>query len=171
MAKNKKCKKETPDLTPIKIVGANLGSIPKSGTVHVLNTGETVSDYDDCVILPTGFYCSIFGKAQKNASRENKLLSVVKIQYKGTSIYRRYIGVNITNTHYNIAMTPKSWLLLSNEYQFPNNNDNIHVKVSKGCKLKYFWYHPFHATRISMRIGTIGALIGVIGCILTICLS
>ncbi len=170
MANSKKFKKKKLDLRPIKIITNNAPVNSNKGYFTVLNDGEIVSDYDDCAILPTGFYCSIFGKPLKNRCKESKLLSVVKINYKGNSINRRYIGVNKDNSK-SVALTPKSWLLLSGEHDFPNDKEEIYVSVTRGNKFSYFWDHPFHATRISMRLGIIGALIGFISCILTICLS
>lgn len=168
MKNNEKCKKRTLDLKPIQIVARNTSTNSGNNMFSVLNNGEIVSDYDDCAIIPTDSYCSIFGKPLKNRCKESKLLSVVKIKYNGNSIYRRYIGANKNNSK-SVAITPKSWLLLSGEYNFPNDNDEVYVYVTQGNKFNYFWNHPFHATRISMRLGILGIIFGVLGCILSIC--
>lgn len=55
------------------------------------------------------------------------------------------------------------------EYNFPNDNDEVYVYVTQGNKFNYFWNHPFHATRISMRLGILGIIFGVLGYILSIC--
>lgn len=44
------------------------------------------------------------------------------------------------------------------------------IEVSKGCPLCYYWHHPFHATRISMKLGLVSILLAVASLVLTGCL-
>lgn len=46
--------------------------------------------------------------------------------------------------------------------------DGVEVKISKTNFLKFYWNHPFHATKISMRIGLISAIIGTLSLITSI---
>lgn len=46
--------------------------------------------------------------------------------------------------------------------------DGIEVEISKTNFLKFYWNHPFHATKISMRIGLISAVIGALSLIISI---
>ena len=41
------------------------------------------------------------------------------------------------------------------------------IEITKGSVFKYYWDHPFHATRISMRLGLISIVLSSISIILT----
>ena len=141
------------------------GEGPKCGIdkkFFYLEDGFYPSELDDCVIIHKDVYKQIFGKTRKTSSNEKKLLSVVKISYNDRSIHRAF-KTNYAITKKKIALTYNSLRLLS---EAPDEVEN--VEISKGCRFAYFWYHPFHATRISMRIGVISVIIGLVGVILSI---
>lgn len=121
---------------------------------------DFLSDYEDCVIMTSHNYYNVFGKHRKKSSKGMKLLSVVKLSYNGKSIYRQYLGKAVAGfTDDMIAITPRSWRLLCDESLCPTKKC---VTISSGSKFMYYWFHPFHATRVSMRMGIISILISFI---------
>ena len=93
-------------------------------------------------------YQSVFGESRKDASRRMKRLSVVKITPKdsGYPIYREMCGEGKSNSD-----------LVGGE-----------EVVSKGSCFMYYWNHPFHATRISMRLGVASILLALISIVITL---
>lgn len=148
---------------PLKIIESN----QQTNWIHVtndfvdfrLNNAEKVADLEDVVYMTPSAYIKIFRNSRRNATKENKLLSVVKIKYGKQVIHRQYVGVTCKNfTDDMLAITPRSWRLLSNERLCPTNKC---IEVSRGNKFCYYWNHPFHATRISMRLGVISVTLSV----------
>ncbi len=129
-------------------------------------------DLEDTAYLSSGAYENIFGKKRSKVGRCGKLLSVVKIYNPESrlSIYRKYQfnpdfqGINDDM----IALHPASIRELVKE----DNSEIVGktVEVSKGNRFCYFWRHPFHATRISMKLGTFSLFLAVISIIVTIIL-
>lgn len=96
----------------------------------------------------------------------NKYIKITS-EASGKSIYRSCFGLNAKNfTNEYIALTSDSVrkLKLSKEH----SKGEVTVCIKSSWWLPFFWYHPFHATRISMRIGVISVIIGLVGVILSI---
>ena len=133
-------------------------------TVDVLQLppGELPRDYDDVAFLNNHTYSTIFGETRAKSSDEKKLLSVVKIKYKSKSIHRAYrCSANMTmNT---VALTQNSQRLL-----FGSLTNTDDVTILKGSKFIYFWNHPFHATRISMRLGVVSVALAIFSIVLAV---
>ncbi len=128
-------------------------------------------DLEDTVYMSSGAYQEIFGKARKEMCRSMKQLSVVKISNpdSGEVIYRKYEY----NPSFNgvgddmIVLHPASIRELASD----EGNSSLvgkEVDVSRGCCFLYFWNHPFHATRISMRLGVISILMAVLSILTSI---
>ena len=47
-------------------------------------------------------------------------------------------------------------------------NKSTFVEISMSWWLPFFWYHPFHATRISMRLGILSIVLGLISIFISI---
>ena len=133
-------------------------------TVDVLQLppGELPRDYDDVAFLNNRTYSAIFGEKRADSSNEKKLLSVVKITCDGKSIHRAYrCSANMTmNT---VALTQNSQRLL-----FGSLTNVGDVTILKGSKFFYFWNHPFHATRISMRLGVYSVALAIVSIIISV---
>ena len=132
------------------------------GAVLQLPPGELPRDYDDVAFLNNRTYSAIFGETRADSSIEKKLLSVVKIKYGCRSIYRAYrCSANMTKN--TVALTQNSQRLL-----FGSLTNADDVTISKGSKFIYFWNHPFHATRISMRLGVVPVVFAILSIIITL---
>ena len=127
-----------------------------------LPTGEIPRDYDDVALFHSKEYAKIFGEKRAESCDEQKLLSVVKITYGGKSIHRAY------------RCSPK---LRKDEVGLSSNSQRLlfgkidnagEVTITKGSKFIYFWNHPFHATRISMRLGVYSVILAILSTILAI---
>lgn len=156
---------------PVKILASNNYvdeiEVGNNEVIYRLPKEELPIEYDDCAIINTKLYDDLFGKLRRESKKNDKLLSVIRIQYKKKVIYREYVGKNIKGSDDSmIAITTKSFSLLSDENQFPSNRC---LKVSEGCKFLYYWNHPSNITRKSYRLSVWGIFFGLLGCILSIC--
>ena len=127
---------------------------------------------EDSVYMSPNSYKDIFGKTRKESSRCSKRISVVRIYSKKTrkAIHRKYVcsSAFIGLGDKALALHPSS----IRELCGPGfENDDIvggEVKVSRGSWFLYFWNHPFHATRISMKLGVFSIIIALISIALSI---
>lgn len=131
-----------------------------------------VESQEDSVYMTPNSYQSVFGESRKDASRRMKRLSVVKISPKsgGYTIYRKYVfnpSFKLLEDG-NVALNPASIREMCGKGQ--SNSDLVggDVVVSKGCCFMYYWNHPFHATRVSMRLGVVSVLLAVISIIIAL---
>lgn len=113
---------------------------------------------DDQAFFYSGSYMDIFHTTRKKACRERKLLSVVKIKFNGNTIHRRIQSSRFIKNigRDDIGLSSASISLLA-ENGHPVVGET--VRVSKGNKLAYWWYHPFHAARVSFRLGVIALIV------------
>lgn len=141
------------------IVSSNVES---ADDVLQLQPGELPRDYDDVAFLNNRIYSKIFGEKRAESSDEQKLLSVVKITYGGKSIHRAYrCSPKLRKDE--VALSANSQRLL-----FGKIDNAGEVTITKGSKFIYFWNHPFHATRISMRLGVYSVILAILSTILAI---
>ncbi len=128
----------------------------------VIPEGYEYNWLEDSALFSSNNYKRIFGKKRSQSCRNKKLLSVVKIKYNKHSIYRKYLyesliqGINGDV----VGLTPASIRELTED-----SNTSVvgkEVTVSKACTFFYYWYHPFHATRISFRLGFPSLILGII---------
>ena len=85
-----------------------------SDSYFYLEDGLLPSDFDDSIILHKDVYKEIFGTTRAKVSNSKKLLSVVKVEYNGKSIYRAYRAKSVM-TKNKAALTYSSMRLLSDE--------------------------------------------------------
>ena len=95
--------------------------------------------------------------------------AIVRLEYNGRIIRRRYQTDNtlgLTNTQ--VGLTSESARILFDD--IPDVSKEV-VKVSKGNvwdTIMFYWDHPFHATRISFKVGLPSLLIGLFSLIIGI---
>ena len=110
----------------------------------------------------------LFG-IKRSLDKRNKLLAIVRLEYDGRKIRRRYQTDNtlgLTNTQ--VGLTSESARILFDD--MPDVSKEV-VKVSKGNvwdTIMFYWDHPFHATRISFKVGLPSLLIGLLSLIISI---
>ena len=121
---------------------------------------------EDAVYMTSKAYADVFGKSRKDSSRCRKRLSVVKIYspITGKSIYRQYVfNLNFSGlTDDDIALNPASIRELCGPGFDNSDIVGSEIEVYKGCLFSYYWHHPFHATRISMKLGLISILLALV---------
>ena len=133
-----------------------------------------ILDIEDTAYMSPGAYAAIFCKVRRKMGPCMKRLSVVKITNpkNGKSIYRKYeynprfkgIGDN------DVVLHPASIRELADGEE----NETLVGKtvcVRPGCKFCYYWNHPYHATRISMKLGIFSIAVAVISTILSLLFS
>ena len=121
--------------------------------------------FDDKVIIDGRLFKELYGEPRNKQGDELKLLTVIKVTTEDDkSIHRAFYGKsNIADLKGRIALTPNSIRLLSSDEKRISE-----VWVSKGSKFIYYLNHPYHATRISMRIGLISIVAGLISIVVTL---
>jgi hypothetical protein len=144
--------------------------VSKTGTSQVNNNLLEVDgiassmEMNQYVLMQSKCYEGIFGEKKKYSSDNMKRLSVVKITHNGKSIHRAFKALPATGlTENHVGLTPASIELLTDSY----NNSSMDVELSKGCKWKYYWYHPGSATRISFKLGMWSIGLAIISIILS----
>ena len=145
--------------------------VSKTGTSQVNNNLLEVDgiassmEMNQYVLMQSKCYEGIFGEKKKYSSDNMKRLSVVKITHNGKSIHRAFKALPATGlTENHVGLTPASIGLLTDSY----NNSPMDVELSKGCKWKYYWYHPGSATRISFKFGMWSIGLAIISIILSV---
>ena len=141
--------------------------------VFISQPVDMLEQMDDIAIFNSAAYAAIFGQCKKAATTRDKLSSIVRIKNSDTGriIRRQYRYIGITDLKNDcVALSPASIRLLCNE----DNSElvgNNHVEVSKGNlwdSLMYYWEHPFHATRISIRLGLPALILSILGIIISL---
>lgn len=124
---------------------------------------ESTDSFCDAVMLNLNDYKEIFGTSRAKSSRKLKHLSVVKITSKdGYSIHRRYYSTGKAKAGEVVGLTLSSIRLLSKESISEYLSTAPEVSLSKGSKLLYYWENPILATAISVRLGLISIILGVL---------
>ena len=155
-----------------KVIALNFPPKNGQGVINTVSGCNIFTDLcgdinqEDAVYMTSAAYADVFGKCRKDSSRCRNRLSVVKIysSMTGKSIYRQYVlNPNFSGlTVGDIALNPASIRELCGPGF--DNSDIVgkDVEVSKGCTFNYYWHHPFHATRISMKLGLISILLALV---------
>ena len=149
----------------LKVLVTNQHGHNFNGNAIVLNkTNYNYDDLEDCVLLSNQGYSELIQKKDKRRKR----LPIIKITFDKHSIHRRYKYISLDNLkEEDVCLTFSSFNRLSS--QRVENIVGQPAQLSKGCWLPYYWYHPFHATRISFRVGMIALIFTILSIILTIC--
>lgn len=123
---------------------------------------------EDVVWFSNKQYFEIF-KKKRSTDYKNKLLAIVRLEYQDRRIRRRYKYNPILRLNNNqLGLTSESVRILFDD--MPDISNEI-IKVSMGNiwdTIMFYWNHPFHATRISFKIGIISLIIGVISIFISV---
>lgn len=130
----------------------------------------SVGEYDDKVILHGDVFKELFNSPRYNTTDQLKLLAIVKItnNRNGKSIHRAFLGKKGMDglTQKMVGLSPNSIRLLNGEDDKPEFIDS--VTISRGSTFWYYWNHPFHAIRFSMRLGLLSLIVAVLSIIISI---
>ena len=123
---------------------------------------------EDVVWFSNKQYFEIF-KKKRSKDYKNKLLAIVRLEYQDRRIRRRYKYNPILRLNNNqLGLTSESVRILFDD--MPDISNEI-IKVSMGNiwdTIMFYWDHPFHATRISFKIGIISLITGVISIFISV---
>ena len=110
----------------------------------------------------------LFG-TKRSLDKNNKLLAIVRLEYYGRKIRRRYQTDNTLGlTNNQVGLTSESARILFDD--MPDVSNEV-IKISKGNiwdTIMFYWNHPFHATRISFKVGLPSLIIGVVALIVSL---
>lgn len=167
---NKEIRKVVSLNTPPKTGGVKLNEVQEDEkNIYVEHIRD--ESLEDSVYMSSSSYTMIFNKKRSDDSSSRRRLAVVKITYPQThrSIYRKYVFCpdysGITDN--NLALHPSSIRELGDNKTIVGKD----VEVSRGSVFLYFWKHPFHATRISTKLGFLSILLALISIAITVVLS
>ncbi len=128
-----------------------------SNKIFHLNRITFSSEVDGDVILTSSSYQKIFGRKKKSSSNSRKRLSIVKISANGKSIHRAYRAESAGGfTENEVALSPNSIRLLSDK----EGMEPTIAKISKGCRIPFYWFHPDKSIRISFKLGLLSVVLG-----------
>lgn len=115
-------------------------------------------DFDECVFMTSTMFRKIWGKNWSDMTQEERILPVVKLTYKGESIYRRYRQVSAKDFRdFHIGLTQRSISLLCPKESLINKNV---IEVCVGEEEPFFKHHPNHSTRKAYEMGNYADIIG-----------
>ena len=121
-----------------------------------------IEDHQDVVWFNSKQYAEIF-KKKRSVDPHNKLLAVTRLKYKDRILRRRYLcDQTLCLADNQVGLTSESIRIL---FDGKTNPSQELITISKGNiwdVFMYYWNHPFHATRISFKLGVISLIVGVI---------
>lgn len=145
---------ETKQLLLIKL-GETESGVNEDNKVLYINPYDSMAELDNRVLVYSKTHCSIC----RNKSNFVK----IKSDKSKRSIYRICTAQAAKGFGKNYAaLTINSMHKLEVEKAFKKGED-VDISISRTWWLPFYWNHPFHATRISMRIGLISIILGLIG--------
>lgn len=166
------------------IVTCNVAAIISTNNMHPTQYYDDVNqklyltpaNFEDVAVFHTGMFLKIFKKRKYEMSGK---IPIVKISYGNKSIYRRVELVSCKNSHLDVVgLTYKSMRELTNyTYEdFDNEkvvvtdvaNEGKKVNIEPTGAMRYYFYHPNSATRMSFRIGIPSLIIGFISLLMSI---
>ena len=124
---------------------------------------DDMTEMNSKVVLRSSDYGAIFGTNQSTASLTLKRLPIVKITANGHPIYREYLQHKLMTSAY-AGLTYRSLTLLKDD----QGNDPQTLTLEPGCWWMFYWEHPNHTVRMSMRIGVVGISISIVSLILAL---
>ena len=158
-----------------KVKCLNYSSVEKAADDKNIYFRELCSlqGFNDVALFCSSAYRDIFGRARKNDCKRRKLISLVKITFEGNVIFRQYRydqSIKGINSGY-VGLTPESIRLLTEDNKRVLGKEaSVNVSKSNNYHM-FYWNHPFHATRISYRIGLFALFLSILSIIITIVLS
>jgi hypothetical protein len=141
---------------------ANTNLQNSSNTKYVKVFGYVESNQDVAWFNSQQYKDSGLFGTKRSLDRKNKLLAIVRLEYYGRKIRRRYqtdSTLGLTNNQ--VGLTSESARILFDD--MPDVSSEI-IKISKGNiwdTIMFYWDHPFHATRISFKLGLPSLIIGI----------
>lgn len=143
---------------------------PLSGKVNCVykDSYSYIEENQDVAWFNNIEYRELFGM-KRSLDKKNKLLAIVRLEYNNKVIRRRYKYDNSLNIKGNrVGLTSESIRILF------DGKDKVYqeeIRVSKGNfidTIMFYWDHPFHATRISFKIGLPSLAISIVSLLLSI---
>lgn len=140
----------------------------KAGIERYLMLGNQLSsnDYDDCAVLYSKCFEDYFNGKAGDKKHSDKLVSVLKIKFGKSTVYRRFRYVPGIKSGF-IGLTNETIWLLEKD---PEKLYEVEVSGANNLYGYYHFYrnHPNMAIRIGYIMAIISLVIGVLGFVLSI---
>lgn len=150
------------------VVHYSVNPLQNTPNTKFVSSFSYIEEHQDVAWFNNRQYTKIFG-IKRSLDQKNKLLAILRLEYKGRTIRRRYMSDNSVGLQDNrVGLTSESIRILFDDLEDVSKEK---IKISKGNMwdmILFYWNHPFHATRISFKVGLPALLISVISLIIGI---
>lgn len=150
------------------VVHYSVNPLQNTSNTKFVSSFSYIEEHQDVAWFNNRQYTKIFG-IKRSLDQKNKLLAILRLEYKSRTIRRRYMSDNSVGLHDNrVGLTSESIRILFDDLQDVSKEV---IKISKGNIwdiVLFYWNHPFHSTRISTRIGLPSLIFGVISLFISI---
>lgn len=150
------------------VVHYSINPSQNTSNTKFVSSFSYIEEHQDVAWFNNGQYIKIFG-IKRSLDQKNKLLAILRLEYKGRTIRRRYMSDNSVGLQDNrVGLTSESVRILFDDLSDVSKEK---IKISKGNIwdfVLFYWNHPFHSTRISTRIGIPSLIFGVISLFISI---
>ena len=150
------------------VVHYSVNPLQNTSNTKFVSSFSYIEEHQDVAWFNNGQYFKIFG-IKRSLDQKIKLLAFLRLEYKGRTIRRRYMSDNSVGLQDNrVGLTSESIRILFDDLKDVSKEE---IKISKGNMwdmILFYWNHPFHATRISFKVGLPALLISVISLIIGI---
>ncbi len=128
----------------------------------MLHYSKIIDDInEDTAYFHSSMYKEIMGELRRSSCIRDKRLAIVKISAGGYSIYRKFSSISKSGFNGDsVALTYSSIRMLTDKSVSALLGGK--VTVSKSNRHLFFWNHPFHATRVSYRLGLVSIVLGLL---------
>jgi len=117
----------------------------------------------DKVMLHSSVYKSIFNGTYKSSGSNPRRRGVVKVSNGKQNVYLRFWGAS------QFGIGKDNFSVHPYVFNYLNSSESVcEFSFSKGSVLKYYWFNPIDAIRISFRLGSLSVILGGISIVLGI---
>lgn len=163
-----KCNSMSKEYIPTVIHYSTSQSQQHTRNCRFVSSLSYIEDHQDIAWFNNRQYAEIF-KIKRSLDHPNKLIAVVRLRYKSRIIRRRYMcDQTLSLSDDRVGLTSESIRILFDDKTDPSQK---FITISKGNiwdVFMYYWNHPFHATRISFKVGFISILVGILSLVISV---
>lgn len=151
-------------LRVIETTSGSLGVDASKGIFMV--SKSSMNNLESKIVIYYQDYEEIFGIDKPHMPTIQKQMCIVKVKTRnGHAIYRECIAHPLITTPC-AAVTWNSLSMLNLE-----NVKKPIVELSKSNRYAFYWHHPSHSVRVSVKLAVIGIIISIIAIIISMIVS
>lgn len=139
----------------------------KHGRPFICIRDYSPMEYEELAFMQPSDFQLIFGVKDSEGKRKGSQIVKITNPNNGKSVHRQYrTSYEIRGLHDYVSIT---YTAIKNIVNNKGEFDNLrNVYISKGNRLCYYLTHPNYAVRISIWLGSISVLLGVLSLLITL---